>query len=531
MTKKQKKSQLTEDQPVDTFKDILKILNKSVDEPVFEIPFQQTLATDVKNWFSTGDDVLDLYISNRKHGGIPGNRVIELNGLEQCVTKDTVVNILLESADGVLLDITCVIDDIKFYLDEEYVLYIKGYNIYTKDIEYSKVNNFFEKGELETYEVTLNTNEKIRVSENHRFLEQERGWISCKELIQFKSCILCDNKDYHIVTDVIPIGKHEIVDINVEKNHNYFGNGILNHNSGKSLLCSHLIKSCQQQNGIPVLIDTQGSISKQFLQAIGVNLKNVIISQKLKTMEKIYSFLQKIAYALRSNLPDVPILFIIDSITAATTQKDLENVDYENKGYQAGIKAKQHSQALRRWSHICAQMNICFVETSQLRADMNVMNPYMDPYQSSSGGMALKFYASLRLRLKKKSKIKQVVNNVEQVVGVRSQVAVQKSRIGPSYRSVSFDVYYDSGIANYTNWLQTLKKYKVITGKGTKNIPFIVEFEDQKIQIPGKFEKIIRQDQQIRNKIYDVLAELIIMKYRNIKETEGREVIIEDQDD
>jgi RecA/RadA recombinase len=167
-----------------------------------------------------------------------------------------------------------------------------------------------------------------------------------------------------------------------------------------------LIKSCQEQGGIPVLIDTEGSVNKEFMNAIGVDVESVIISEELKTMEKIYSYLEKVGYLLRTNYPDAPILFIIDSITAALTERDLDNKDYENKGYNAGLKAKQHSEALRKWSSLCTKLNICLIETSQLRADMNVLNPYMDKYQSSSGGMALQFYASLRLRLKKRSKIK-----------------------------------------------------------------------------------------------------------------------------
>jgi RecA/RadA recombinase len=94
-----------------------------------------------------------------------------------------------------------------------------------------------------------------------------------------------------------------------------------------------------------------------------------------------------------------------------------------------------NSEALRKLAVMAGQQKVALVYTSQVRQKMDVMNPYMDPYTSSSGGMALSYYASTRVRLQKKSKLKEKgYGGVEKVVGVRTKARIDKSRLGPSNR-------------------------------------------------------------------------------------------------
>ena len=300
--------------------------------------------------------------------------------------------------------------------------------------------------------------------------------------------------------------------------------------SGKSLVCAHLIKSCQDINGIPILIDTQAATSWQFMQAIGVDIDRVIYYDNLNTIQKIHKITQELMYSVKLNMPETPVLIIVDSLTAASTEKEIQNTDYENKGYLAAIKAKMNSEALRKLAPMAARQKVAIVYTSQLRVKMDVMNPYMDKYESSSGGKALGFYASTRVRLAKKSKLKQKVYGVQTVVGVRTKARIDKSRLGPANRQCEFDVYYDAGIDNYSNWLETLKKYKIIEGKGTKNLPWVIKYQGQEIPIDGKFNETIRKDQELREQVYDVIADILILKYKNIEDVEGRQIIIQDQE-
>ena len=283
--------------------------------------------------------------------------------------------------------------------------------------------------------------------------------------------------------------------------------------SGKSLVCAHLVKSCQQQGGIPVYIDTQSAISWQFMQAIGVDIQNIIYYDSLNTVQKIYKAVQEIMYAVRLQMPDKPLLIIIDSLSAAVTQAQMQNKEYQNKGYLAAIKAKMNSQALAKLAPMVHIQNVALVITSQVRTDMDQLNPYMDAYKSSSGGMALPFYASSQIRLAKKGKIKEKINGVQTIVGVRTKARIDKSRLGPAYRECEFDVYYMSGIDNYTNWLQVLKKYELVKkGATSKNV--IITYKGEQIKIPGTFQQTIKQNKQLRQRVYDIISQMLILKYK-----------------
>lgn len=304
--------------------------------------------------------------------------------------------------------------------------------------------------------------------------------------------------------------------------------------SGKSLVCAHLIKSCQAQGGIPVLIDTQAAVSWQFMKAIGVNIDEVIYYDNLTTIQKIHRVTEELMYSVKINMPDVPMLIIVDSLTAAATQKDLQNTDYENKGYQAAIKAKMNSEALRKLAPMVNRQKVALVYTAQVRFKMDVMNPYMDKYTSSSGGTALQFYASMRIRLTKSSKLKQKVHGVDTVVGVRTRARIDKSRLGPANRDCTFDVYYDMGIDNYSNWVQTLKKYKLIQGRGTKNLPWTVtdpETGEVFILEEKDFREAMKNNVEMRQNIYNVLAKTLIMEYKDINESYEREITVGQEED
>lgn len=410
-------------------------------------------------------------------------------------------------------------------------LLAQGRQVFVESIngQFKQVSKYVQKGKLKTYKVQLINGYYINVSAQHKFFEQSSGWIKCENLQINKSKLFCNDGKYYEVIKISCIGFHKIVDIMInDDDHCYFGNGILNHNSGKSLVCAHLIKSCQQKGGIPVYIDTQGATSTSFWKAIGIDLDKVIVYNKIEKVQTIHKITQQLMYSVKLNMPDVPMLIIVDSLTAAQTQAQLQNKDYQNKGYLAAIKAKMNSQALGKLAMMAATQNVALVYTAQVRAKMQVANKYMDPYGASSGGMALSFYASTDVRFQKKSKLKQNIYGVETVVGVRIKARIDKSRLGPTNRECEFDVYYDCGIDNYSNWLQTLKKYKVIEGKGTKNLPWIIRFQGKEIVIPGKFNTAIREDKKLREQVYDILAQLLILKYKTIQQAQNREIIIED---
>lgn len=403
----------------------------------------------------------------------------------------------------------------------------QGKQVYIESLGgYQRVSKYINKGLLKTFKVVLDNDYSIKVSAKHLFFQKSKGWIFCKNLIINNSQVLCDDQKYHIVKSVQQIGYHKIVDLTVQNTQCYFGNGILNHNSGKSLVCSHLIKSCQDMGGIPVLIQTQAATSLPFLQAIGVDLTK-LIHYRFQTVQKIHKVTEQLMYSVKLQMPDVPMLIVVDSLTAATTQAQLKNTDYQNKGYNAALKARMNSQAFSKLTMMAAQQKVALVYTTQVRANMNMANPFVDPYETSSGGMALPFYASIRIRLHRSSKLKQNIHGVQTVVGSTVRARIDKSRLGATFRQCTFDVYYDCGINNYTNWLSTLKTYKAIEGKGTVNFPWIIKTEGKQINLGRDFFKTIRSDAQIRQKVYNIIADLLILKYKKVQDTDNRQIISE----
>lgn len=295
--------------------------------------------------------------------------------------------------------------------------------------------------------------------------------------------------------------------------------------SGKSLICSHLIKSCQDLGGYAILFDTENASNKDFMQAIGVNGEDVLIYQGLNLIQSIFSIIEQALYTIRVQMPDIPLLIIIDSLTACITQKDLQNKQYQNKGFLAGLRAKMIGEALRKLTPMIATQKAALVITSQVRAKMDVANKFMDPYVASSGGMALPFYTTLQVRLQKKSRLKEKMNGVEQVVGVRTKARIDKSRLGPTYRQCEFSIRYDSGILNYTNWLQTLKKFDAIEGKGTVAQPYTIQYNGQTLNVRKDFQGNMRDDPILREKVYNKLADLLILTYKKTQDVQGRTLI------
>ena len=129
-------------------------------------------------------------------------------------------------------------------------------SVRTVNNEYTNITRYVEKGILKTYEVILLNSKKIKVSADHKFFTN-CGWIECKNLLVDEHKILCNDNQYYKISSIKYIGNFPIVDITVDHpDHSYFGNDMLHHNSGKSLICQHLIAETQKIGGIGVYIDT-----------------------------------------------------------------------------------------------------------------------------------------------------------------------------------------------------------------------------------------------------------------------------------
>ena len=385
--------------------------------------------------------------------------------------------------------------------------------------KFNKVTKYINKGILNTYEVILEDNySNIKVSNEHKFFT-EVGWLTTRQIKPNINSILCEDGKYRKVNSISFIGKHKIVDMTVENEHAYFGNRMYNHNSGKSLLCVHMIKDIQRQGGIAVYFDTEAATSPEFWEKLGVD-PDRLISVEMECIEDIYGTIDEIILSIREKYENKPILIIIDSITSASSKATIESETHELKGY-ATHKARVNSSSLKMIANNIAKQKVALVITSQLRQKLGA-SLFEDPYITSSGGVALSFYASLRLRLRSSGKIKEVIDGVEHVVGVKAAVTVTKSRFGTMHNQSKFNIYFSSGVENVGSWLEELKKYKLVNGGGAGyfKIDIInkdgeIIAEDHPFRSDKGFKEMLIEHPDWKDHLLHMIKEKIVMKVRN----------------
>ena len=402
------------------------------------------------------------------------------------------------------------ISEIKQLLDEG-----KSVKVRTNHNEFVNVVDYFDKGILPTYKITLENGYTLKTSAKHRCFTSQ-GWLTTDLIKPNITKIYCDDFEYHTVSSVEYIGDFKIVDIEVDsEEHSYFGNGILNHNSGKSLLSAHLLAETQKIGGQSVLIDTETAVSREFLEAIGVDVTKLLYVTA-DSVEQIFEFIETIIEKVRINSKDKYVTIVVDSVAAASTIKELE-ADYGKDGY-ATDKAIIISKAMRKITNLIGREKILLVFTNQLRQKMNAM-AFADPW-TTSGGKALAFHASVRLRLKNMGTIKSKVGDTETIVGIKVRAQVIKNRIGPPLRSADFDIFFDRGIDNLGAWLALMKEQKLIKQAGAW-YTYVDTETGEEIKFQSKeFQSILDNRPDVKSVIYDKICEASIRKYKNNEDSE-----------
>jgi recombination protein RecA len=219
--------------------------------------------------------------------------------------------------------------------------------------------------------------------------------------------------------------------------------------SGKTTLCLHMIAEAQKQGGICGFVDVEHALDPAYAARIGVDVNNLYVSQP-DTGEQAL----EIAEALvRSNAMDV---VVVDSVAALVPRAEIEG---EMGDSHMGLQARLMSQALRKLTGVVKSSNTCLVFTNQLRQKIGVMfgNP-----ETTTGGMALKFYASVRLDVRRIESIKQG----DEVVGNRTRVTVKKNKVAPPFRTAEFDIMFNEGISTVGDLLDLGVEYDILSKRG-----------------------------------------------------------------
>lgn len=541
----------------------------------------------------------------------------------------------------------------------------KTVKVLTRNNEFVKITNYVDKGLLDTYKVVLDNGFSIKVSKEHKFFTNV-GWVELKDLIKETHKIFCEDEQYHSIQNIDYIGKHKIVDITVDsEEHSYFGNGMLNHNTGKSLLSAHVVAETQRKGGIAVVIDTENAAAPEFWQSLGVDLSKVLYVQ-CETVEEIFDNMEKMITIVRKSNKNRILTLIVDSVAAASTKTEIES-EHGKDGY-ATTKSIIISKAMRKITNMIGRQKVLTVFTNQLRQNLNAMafgDKYcVDPYTTKikikyintqnnyveeelviaefaerflginnfstseieeidmsdmdieiygkdlktnldcynkinkfvikvpveshytdgllkgtdlhrviengidihlkdhpdfnfvnepikvvdfdienthnyyangrlnhntvSGGKALAYHCSVRVRLNNTGKLKKGT----EIIGNVCKAKVDKNRVGPPNRIANFDIYYDSGIADYGSWIKVLKDTGLVKQGGAYYTYTKTDGTEWKFQSKD-FINTLSSDAELKEEIYLRICDAVIMKYKdpNSKIVEDVQVTSDDADD
>jgi len=288
--------------------------------------------------------------------------------------------------------------------------------------------------------------------------------------------------------------------------------------SGKSLLGAHILAETQKKGGIAVYIDTETSVSKEFLDAIGADTKNILYLH-METVEDIFQGIEDIVTKVRESDKNKYVTILVDSLAGASTKVEMSS-DYEKDGW-ATSKAIIISKAMRKITQMIGRQKITLVFTNQLRQKLGVM--FGDPY-TTSGGLALPFHASTRIRLSNMGMIKDKESNV---IGHKCRAKIIKNRIGPPLRISDYEMYFDRGIDDAGGWLLTLKNIKVAQGAGAW---YTIDYNGTPVKFLSKdFKDKLEEIDGLKEYLYDKICEASILKYddkRGIDDVEFTDEVV-----
>ncbi len=271
--------------------------------------------------------------------------------------------------------------------------------------------------------------------------------------------------------------------------------------SGKTTICLHVIAEAQRQGGMAAFVDTEHALDVNYAKKLGVDANNLFLSQP----EFGEQALEIVETLVRSGSLDV---IVIDSVAALTPRAEIEG---EMGDPSMGVQARLMSQALRKLAAAISKSKTCVIFTNQLRQKIGVMfgNP-----ETTTGGNALKFYASLRLDVRRIEAIKDGQN----IVGNRTRVKVVKNKVAPPFKEAQFDIIYNEGISRLGDVIDTAVDQNIIAKSGSW-----FAYNNERIgQGRDAVKKALQENQKLAKEIDSVLRKKLGLVEDNGQQKESK---------
>jgi len=246
--------------------------------------------------------------------------------------------------------------------------------------------------------------------------------------------------------------------------------------SGKTTVCLHIIAEAQKRGGLAAFVDTEHALDVQYAQRLGVDLDNLLLSQP----EFGEQALEIVETLVRSGGVDV---VVVDSVAALTPRVEIEG---EMGDAQVGLQARLMSQAMRKLSAAIGRSNTVVIFTNQLRSKIGVM--YGNP-ETTTGGNALKYYASVRIDIRRKD----VIKEGNEIVGTRVRVKVVKNKVAPPFREGEFDILYAEGISHINELIDLGVEHGLISRSGSW-----FAYGEERVQGREGLRKLLQEDEAVR---------------------------------
>ncbi len=258
--------------------------------------------------------------------------------------------------------------------------------------------------------------------------------------------------------------------------------------SGKTTLALHAIAESQKMGGIAAFIDAEHAFDRFYAQKLGVDVENLLVSQP-DNGEQALEITENL---IRSGAIDI---IVIDSVAALTPKSEIEGEMGDSK---MGLQARLMSQALRKLTSTISKTSTCCIFINQLREKIGVMfgNP-----ETTTGGNALKFYASVRLDIRKQTQLKEG----DEVVGNHVKVKVVKNKVAPPFRKAEFDIIFGEGISRAFEIIDLATEFNVIKKSGSW-----FSYGDTKLgQGRDAVKKILQDNPELADELEGKLMEVL----------------------